>query len=98
MERVKKEREEKGLSGSVGSKEVAQYFGVTSKRGGNTNAIGPGRIWPHKWGSVPGGSQGVTWLWGPPSRDGFYSGMGVRQTVLNDLRPRICASWQPHKR
>ena len=71
--------------------------GVTRKRGDARGTLGHGRIRPHKWRSVPGASQGVTWPWGPLSQGGFHSGVGVRQAVLNGLRPRIHAGRQPHK-
>ena len=46
----------------------------------------------------PVGGKGAARPWGPSSRDGFDSGAGVHQEVLNDLRARIRAGRPAHKR
>ena len=46
----------------------------------------------------PEDGQGAARPWGPLSRDGFNSGEGVLEEVLNDLRARIRAGRPPRKR
>ena len=67
---------------------VARDFEATSRRrGGNNTPAECAKGWTVRDLAL-----------GPCFRDGVHSGMGVRQTVLNDLHPRTWAGRQPHKR